>query len=88
MQTTKKPKSTSPAAPITHDDWSDAIVTPGGGVEPTIKALRRARGKNKKPTKEQIAIRLDPDILEAFRASGSGWQSRLNAALREWLAAH
>jgi len=30
-------------------------------------------------------IRLDPDVIEAFRAQGRGWQSRINAALREWL---
>lgn len=35
--------------------------------------------------KEQVAIRLDPDILSAFRATGKGWQTRMNDALREWL---
>lgn len=88
MQTKKNQSSTFPAAQTVNDDWSDAILTPGGGVEATLKALKRVRGKNKRPTKEQIAIRLDPDILEAFRAGGSGWQSRVNAALREWLATH
>ena len=67
-------------------DWSDAIATPGGGVTATIAALRRTRGPNKKPAKEQVAIRLDQDIAGALRASGSGWQTRVNAALKEWLA--
>ncbi|SSC69657.1 unnamed protein product [Ciceribacter sp. T2.26MG-112.2] len=31
-------------------------------------------------------IRLDPDVLERFRQTGPGWQSRINAALRDWLA--
>jgi uncharacterized protein (DUF4415 family) len=30
-------------------------------------------------------IRLDADILAAFREKGEGWQTRVNAALREWL---
>jgi uncharacterized protein (DUF4415 family) len=39
-------------------------------------------------TKEQVAIRLDRDVLEAFRASGTGWQTRMNSALRDWLKTH
>jgi uncharacterized protein (DUF4415 family) len=36
--------------------------------------------------KEQVAIRFDRDVLAAFRAAGPGWQTRMNQALREWLA--
>jgi uncharacterized protein (DUF4415 family) len=69
-------------------DWARGVVTPGGGVAATIGALRKARGKNKNPTKEQVAIRLDPEVLAAFRAKGPGWQTRMNTALKEWLVAH
>jgi uncharacterized protein (DUF4415 family) len=68
-------------------DWSTGTVTRGGGVAATIGELRRTRGPNKNPTKEQIAIRFDRDVLSAFRSSGPGWQTRMNAALEEWLAA-
>lgn len=40
------------------------------------------RGRQKAPTKEQVTLRLDPDILEHYKATGSGWQSRINDALR------
>jgi uncharacterized protein (DUF4415 family) len=33
-------------------------------------------------------IRLDPDVLEAFRSTGKGWQTRMNDALKEWLREH
>ncbi len=66
-------------------DWRNAVVTPGGGVTATIAALRRTRGPNKKPAKQQVAIRLDQDVVSALRASGSGWQTRVNAALKAWL---
>ena len=69
-------------------DWGKATVTHGGGVAATIGALRRVRGPNKVPTKEQVAIRLDREVLGAFRAGGPGWQTRMNTALREWLAEH
>ena len=67
-------------------DWSKGVVTRGGGVAATIGAIKRTRGPNKQPTKAQVAIRLDPDVLSAFRAGGPGWQTRLNAVLKEWLA--
>jgi uncharacterized protein (DUF4415 family) len=101
MQNAKKPKNFSPAfsakqidaaiaaAPEGRrkpKDWSGAIVSRGGGVAATVAQIRRVRGKNKNPTKEQVAIRFDPEVLEAFRADGAGWQTRMNAALKEWLA--
>jgi uncharacterized protein (DUF4415 family) len=67
-------------------DWSEGAVTPGGGVAATSANLRRTRGPNKKPAKEQVAIRLDREMVGALRASGPGWQTRVNAALKEWLA--
>jgi hypothetical protein len=67
-------------------DWGQGTVTPGGGVASTLAVLRRTRGPNKRPAKEQVAIRLDPDVVGALRASGPGWQTRVNAALKEWLA--
>ena len=44
-------------------DWSQGIVTQGGGAAATIAALRRVRGPNKSPTKEQVAIRLDREVI-------------------------
>jgi len=80
------------APPVSADtsvvDWSKGVVTRGGGTAATIGEIRRIRGPNKNPTKEQVAIRFDREVLEAFRAGGPGWQTRMNAALREWLADH
>ena len=45
--------------------------------------FRRARGPQKAPTKQLVSLRLDRDVIEHFRASGDGWQSRMNAALRK-----
>ena len=78
----------TPPAPPDGIDWSHGVVTPGGGVAATIGALRKARGKNKNPTKKQVAIRIDPVVLAAFRADGPGWQTRMNTALKEWLSEH
>jgi uncharacterized protein (DUF4415 family) len=39
-------------------------------------------------TKEHVNIRLDADIVQSFRHTGAGWQTRLNDALRDWLRSH
>ena len=41
------------------------------------------RGAQKAPTKQPVSLRLDQDVLEHFRATGPGWQRRINAALRK-----
>jgi len=46
------------------------------------------RGPQRSPTKERITIRLSPDVVQRFRATGEGWQTRVDAALREWLKSH
>jgi uncharacterized protein (DUF4415 family) len=54
-------------------------------------ALRRklgVRGPQLAPTKERITIRLSPDVVQPFRATGDGWQTRVDAALRDWLKSH
>jgi len=38
--------------------------------------------------KESVTIRYDAEILAAFRASGEGWQTRMNDALKDWLRTH
>lgn len=46
------------------------------------KAIKR-RGRPKLPNKKQtVSLRLDPDVIEAFRATGQGWQSRMNDVLQ------
>jgi len=34
-------------------------------------------------TKRQVTLRIDPDVIDRFRAGGPGWQGRINAALRK-----
>lgn len=52
-----------------------------------ITARRRGRpvGSVKAAPKIQTAIRFDPDVLAALKATGKGWQTRVNETMREWL---
>jgi uncharacterized protein (DUF4415 family) len=45
------------------------------------------RGKFYRPVKEQVTLRLDADVLHWFKQSGSGYQTRINAALRRFVEA-
>ena len=70
---------------LTEDDF--ARMKPASELTPRIveRAARR-RGRQKSPTKERITIRLDADIAAHFRATGPGWQTRLNDTLRQAIA--
>lgn len=54
-----------------------------------VDAYRKLRGRPAgSGNKEQVAIHFDNDVLAAFRAAGPGWQTRMNAALRDCLKNH
>jgi uncharacterized protein (DUF4415 family) len=54
------------------------------GKKATEELMRRSRGRPPKADKKvNQTLRLDPDVLEAFRQEGSGWQARINEVLRE-----
>lgn len=50
-----------------------------------VAATRACRGPQKKPRKIPVSIRLDPTVVEYFRAEGEGWQSRINEVLVEYV---
>lgn len=55
-----------------------------------IQARRVGRpvGTVKAAPKVSTTIRLSPDVVQAFRAAGDGWQTRIDAALKDWLQTH
>lgn len=67
----------------TEDDFKNA--RPFAEVFPDLaESIRRARGRPAvEAPKRQISLRLDPDVIDAFKATGKGWQGRINAALRK-----
>lgn len=48
-----------------------------------ILAPKKGRGPQKTPTKKPVSLRVSQDVLEALKATGSGWQRRADEALRE-----
>lgn len=79
------PGEDRPPTPDELAAWSTDAVFPGGGVEAYLK---RRRGPGRAPHKVPTTIRFDPDVLAALKATGKGWQTRVNEAMREWVKTH
>lgn len=62
--------------PLDDDEWKT--------VEPKLRRGRPVAAV----TKERITIRLSRDVVQRFRASGDGWQTRVDSALTDWLKTH
>lgn len=65
----------------TADDIRSARA--GADVLPAgfIASVRRHRGKQKAPTKRMVSLRVAPEVLDAYRATGRGWQVLMHATL-------
>ena len=62
---------------------------PAKDVLPKTLLLKlQGRGPQKASTKERITIRLSPEVVQPFRDTGDGWQTRVDAALKDWLTSH
>lgn len=74
----------------TPRDWVDPDDAPDLSGEPWASRLAKTPARRGRPAVERpklsTTIRLDAEVVEYFRAAGAGWQSRINAALREWVA--
>jgi uncharacterized protein (DUF4415 family) len=79
-------------------EWTDAEFArarPASEVLPDLfgtqaaQTMLKPRGRPRSEVvKERITIRFDADVLEAFRSTGKGWQTRMNDAMRDWVQAH
>ncbi|MGD1036532.1 MAG: BrnA antitoxin family protein [Roseiarcus sp.] len=73
-----------PSTPGDFDDDAPDLSAPEWRRKFQAAKVRRGRKPSQAP-KISTTIRLDPDVITAFRDEGPGWQSRINAALQEWL---
>jgi uncharacterized protein (DUF4415 family) len=52
-------------------------------------AMLKERGRPRKEiTKTPVNIRLSADFVEAFKATGHGWQTRIDEEVKDWLKSH
>ncbi|MBF0168856.1 MAG: BrnA antitoxin family protein [Alphaproteobacteria bacterium] len=84
----RKPKPV-PASNLDDDipEWTPADfkrARPAAKVVPEIVAeYRRGRGPQKTPTKKLVSLRLSQEVLDHFKATGPGWQTRIDKALKK-----
>lgn len=84
MRVKQSAGSTDRSDPDDAPELTDAMLAEAEVFEGD-RFVRRGRPKAA-VTKEQINVRLDPDVLARLREGGPGWQSRINAILRNALA--
>jgi uncharacterized protein (DUF4415 family) len=64
--------------------WTKATTARATSFDEAFPDIaRRARGPQKAPTKKQITLRLDARVVAHFKATGEGWQRRINEALKK-----
>ena len=91
MRNASTGKTTRPNPPIDPDGPSTTVADREGAVQKqggVVVGRTKTRGANRAPVKEQVAVRYSPEVLSAFRATGAGWQTRMNEALKDWLRTH
>ena len=70
-----------------NPEWTEEDFANAKGPEAlppeVLAAFPNTRVDRKKSAKKLVSLRLDQDVLERFRATGPGWQSRINEALRK-----
>jgi len=67
---------------LTKTDFARA--KPFAEAFPDLAAsIRKGRGPNRAPTKKLVSLRLSPEVIEHFKATGDGWQSRIDETLRK-----
>lgn len=70
----------------TEEQFKKAAYYKGGKlVRPATGTLTKPGRPLKENPKKPVSLRLDPDVIDAFRATGKGWQSRINEELRKAL---
>ena len=85
-------RDTATDAPVAYDPDTD-LYDPNDPVQVTnffvsAKVVRKPGRPKAETTKIPTAIRLSSDVVEYFKSTGAGWQSRIDAALRDWMSGH
>lgn len=71
---------------LTEDDFKQ--FQSYASLPQELTTVLGARGKQKAPTKISTTVRFDAEVIEAFKSTGRGWQTRMNEALKDWLSEH
>jgi uncharacterized protein (DUF4415 family) len=66
----------------------DAHPLPDAQWQAVKPLVRAGRPPAQRPLKKSTTIRFDADVLDALKATGKGWQTRVNDAMREWVKTH
>jgi uncharacterized protein (DUF4415 family) len=76
--------ASDPDAPEATDDQLSQAKPFAEAFPDLMEGIKRSRGRPAVGSpRQQISIRLDPDLINHYKATGKGWQSRMNDDLRK-----
>jgi uncharacterized protein (DUF4415 family) len=91
MKQKRKKKPDPYLADEDNPEWTEEMfrkAQPAAEVVPqVVEAWRRVRGRPpQETTKQQVTLRLSPEVLDYFRKQGRGWQTRIDEVLNRYVA--
>jgi uncharacterized protein (DUF4415 family) len=81
---------------LLNSEEEDARIREGIAADPDTRELSESEMNQLCPlghpkasfTKQAVSIRLSPEVLDLFKASGPGWQTRIDTVLRDYVREH
>lgn len=87
-----KPKPNPELVDEENPEWTDADFRRAVPFSRLPLAMQQKLGGDERqrvaPTGAVVEVSLSAEVVAGFRASGAGWEARMNAVLAEWLATH
>ena len=68
------------------NEMNDSIELSDAQTHQAMPRFPGQRGRQKRPTKVLVTMRFSREVLDYFKASGEGWQTRMNDVLKQYVA--
>ena len=79
-----------PPTPEEDAAWDNGVLVKEGGYPAVRSALAENRrfGPAEKSDKILLSVQYSPEVVDYFKSTGDGWQTRMDTVLKEWVKAH
>ena len=88
--TKEAPSNERPPTPEDEAAWDNGVVMNDGGYPAVRSALAENRrfGPAETSGKILLSVQYSPEVVDYFKSTGDGWQTRMDTVLKEWVKAH
>ena len=84
------PGNERPPTPEEEATWDNGVLVKEGGYPAVRSALTENRRLGLAETSDKIllSVQYSPEVVDFFKSTGDGWQTRMDTVLKEWVKAH